>query len=134
MGASLRQILSVRGQSTALVRVLSTACFAGSLLTSTFAMAADDQLPSPDPSIRPTGRPAYSDEIRSAQLQWLVGAPAPRRQPAPARQPAPRRSRAPQLRGQDDARYYYVQSRDIFGNPGRVYRVLGVEHPKRKKL
>jgi hypothetical protein len=128
MGASLRQILSVRGQSTALVRVLSTACFAGSLLTSTFAMAADDQLPSPDASIRPTGRPAYSDEIRSAQLQWLFGPPAPRVQPAPAP------SRAPQLRGQDDARYYYVQSRDIFGNPGRVYRVLGVEHPKRKKL
>ena len=61
-------------------------------------------------------------EIRVAQF-WPFGGQQQRQEP---QAPAPSRS--------GSSRYYYVQSRDIFGNPGPTYRVLGVEKPKKKKV
>jgi lipoprotein-anchoring transpeptidase ErfK/SrfK len=77
------------------------------------AMARDDR-PDSDPSLLEQLADRPEGAFRTAQF-W------------PFNQPTSRNSR------EQDARYYYVQSRDFFGRPGPVYRVLGVEKPKKKK-
>lgn len=99
---------------------------AAGLLTLALCLAAPamarDVHSSPDPSLlEQLNDPAT--EIRVAQF-WPFGGQQQRSEPAPTRAGNPR---------DNNARYYYVQSRDIFGNPGPMYRVLGVEKPKKKK-
>jgi lipoprotein-anchoring transpeptidase ErfK/SrfK len=92
----------------------------GLCLAASPATARDDQ-PSPDPSVldQRDGHSAPAGDVRVAQFWPFSQRPSP-----PARASNQR---------EQDARYYYVQGRDIFGNPGPVYRVLGVEKPKKKK-
>ena len=84
------------------------------------AVAREDQPPADQSALDPRDvRPAAPAGVQVAQF-WPFGE-------HPSRPP----TRAGNQRDQD-ARYYYVQSKDIFGNPGPVYRVLGVEKPKKK--
>ncbi len=80
----------------------------------TSAAAAGD-----GPPAAPAGqlRAPDADLVRTAQF-WPFS-------PRPSYAPS-----APERR--DSAQYYYVRSRDMFGRPGPVYKVLGVEKRKRK--
>lgn len=99
------------------IRLLLVGAAALGLCTSAPLASAQDGQTQRDDSIRdqPDIYSATLDDMRVAQLL--------------------RQRPSLQVRGRaQDARYYYVQSRDIFGNRGPVYRVLGIAKPKKKRL